>query len=219
MFYRFLLLILPLLLAGCGSVRSYEDGPTAALYQNQEEPTQAKLIQERKVLYAASLRVVVKEPDTAVAKTVRLATAYNGFMTSTSNTTALIRVPADRFESAMEEIATYGKLKDKSITGEDVTEAYLDLGIRLENAEKSRSRYLELLARAETVEAALAVERELERLNEVIDRYKGQRQRMDQLERFSTIRVTFQQKAKLGPLGFIFKGLYSGVRWLFVRNP
>lgn len=172
----------------------------------------------RKVLYSANLTVVVAEPDSAVARTVRLANAYEGFMTSTSNTSALIRVPFARFEEAMDEIATYGRLKEKNISGRDVTDEYLDLGIRLDNAEKSRNRYLELLARAETVEAALAVERELERLNEIIDRYKGQTNQMDQLEEFSTLRVYFQQKAKLGPLGIIFKGLYSGVKWLFVRK-
>lgn len=179
---------------------------------------QPEVPEARKVLYSANLTVVVAQPDSAVARTVRLANAYEGFMTSTSNTSALIRVPSARFAEAMDEIATYGKLKEKNINGRDVTDEYLDLGIRLENAEKSRNRYLELLARAETVEAALAVERELERLNEIIDRYKGQINRIDQLEAYSTIQVYFQQKAKLGPLGAVFKGLYSGVKWLFVRK-
>ncbi len=220
MLFRFFCFSLPLILliSGCATRSAYEAGATANAYRNQEDVEQDKVVQERKVLKAASLSVVVAQPDSAVAKTVRLASAYGGFMTSTANNLAVIRVPANRFNEAMDEIAEYGKLKDKRITGEDVTDSYLDLGIRLENAEKSRKRYLELLARAETVEAALAVERELERLNEIIDRYKGQRNRMDKLEQFATIRVNFQQKAKLGPLGFLFKGLYSGVKWLFVRK-
>lgn len=207
-----------LLFISCGTSRSYDSGPSAGVWQNEMAHAQPEASDARKVLYSANLTVVVAEPDSAVARTVRLANAYEGFMTSTSNTSALIRVPFARFEEAMDEIATYGRLKEKNISGRDVTDEYLDLGIRLDNAEKSRNRYLELLARAETVEAALAVERELERLNEIIDRYKGQTNQMDQLEEFSTLRVYFQQKAKLGPLGIIFKGLYSGVKWLFVRK-
>lgn len=220
---RYLIFLLLPLLTACTSSRNYaklsEAGPT---YRNQIEadagaPDYAEA--ERKVLYTASLSVVVAEPDSAVARTVQLAKDFGGFMSNTSSNSTRIRVPADRFEEALETIAAYGKLRSKYVSGQDVTDEFLDLGIRLDNAEKSRQRYLELLAKAETVEAALAVERELERLNEIIDRYKGQRQRMDQLERFSTIDVNFEQKAKLGPLGYVFKGLYSGVRWLFVRKP
>jgi len=212
-----ILLVLPLLTA-CTSSRNYAkvEATDQAVSAGTEWRSEAPA--ERKVLYAANLTVVVAEPDTAVAKTVRLAESLGGFMSNSSSSSARIRVPAERFDEAMTTISNYGKLRSKYVSGQDVTDEYLDLGIRLENAEKSRARYLELLARAETVEAALAVERELERLNEVIDRYKGQRQRMDQLERFSTIDVAFQQKARLGPLGYVFKGLYSGVRWLFVRK-
>lgn len=221
----FLLLLLPLLTA-CTSSRNYAkiSGGEPAVYANAGADAEwnnqsADYVEAgRKILYAANLTVVVAEPDSAVARTVALALAYGGFMSNTSSTTARIRVPTARFEEAMAAISAYGKLRSKYVSGQDVTDQYLDLGIRLDNAEKSRARYLELLARAETVEAALAVERELERLNEVIDRYKGQRQRMDQLERFSTIDVTFAEKAKLGPLGYVFKGLYSGVKWLFVRK-
>lgn len=173
---------------------------------------------DRKILYSANLTVTVTEPDSAVAKTVQLAEAYEGFMTSTSSTEAYIRVPAARFEEALTEIASYGKLMDKYVAGQDVTEDYLDLGIRLENAEKSRARYLELLAKAENVQAALAVEKELERLNETIDRHKGRMNLLDQQEKYASIRVAFRQKAKLGPLGFVVNGLYQGVRWLFVRK-
>lgn len=216
--YLIILLVLPLL-AACTSSRYASPERSGDVAQVQAEFGEDIVhTPDRKVLYAANLTVVVAEPDSAVARTVALAKNYGGFMSSTSSASARIRVPADRFEAAMVEIETFGKLRAKYVSGDDVTDQYLDLGIRLDNAEKSRARYLELLARAETVEAALAVERELERLNEVIDRYKGQRQRMDQLERFSTIDVTFPQKAKLGPLGVVFKGLYSGVRWLFVRK-
>lgn len=219
---RYLLLLLFPLLTACTSSRNYaktSDGEQA-VYAEADWKNQSSdyTVADRKILYAASLTVVVAEPDSAVARTVALAKSYGGFMSNTSSTTARIRIPAERFEEAMATISAYGKLRSKYVSGQDVTDQYLDLGIRLDNAEKSRARYLELLARAETVEAALAVERELERLNEVIDRYKGQRQRMDQLERFSTIDVTFAEKAKLGPLGYVFKGLYSGVKWLFVRK-
>lgn len=99
-----------------------------------------------------------------------------------------------------------------------MTEDYLDFKIRLENAEKSRERYLELLSQAENVEAALKVEKELERLNASIDILKGKMNRIDHLSEFSTITVNLKEKKKPGPLGYIGIGLYRSVMWLFVRN-
>ena len=202
------------LLVGCSASRAYE---TPATYTTEVDGSSAPAA-DRKVLYSADLRVVVPEPDSAVVRAVALARSYGGFMSTTTSTSATVRVPADRFEEALAAIGNFGKVRSRNVYGRDVTDEYYDLGIRLDNARKARDSYLELLASAETVEATLAVERELERLNEVIDRFSGQRQRLEELERFATITASFTPKPKLGPLGAVFKGGYEGVRWLFVRK-
>lgn len=35
---------------------------------------------------------------------------------------------------------------------------------------------------------------------------------------FAEIRVSYEQKKKLGPLGFVTVGIYQGIKWLFVRG-
>jgi hypothetical protein len=99
-----------------------------------------------------------------------------------------------------------------------VTDQYADFSIRLENAEKARMRYLELLEKAENVQSALLVEKELERLNETIELLKGQMNRIDHLAAYSTITVYLTEKKKPGVLGYIGIGLYKSVKGLFVRN-
>ena len=172
----------------------------------------------RKIVYDAYLDLVVREPDTAVARIVALAEEFGGFVNQTSNRRAVIRVPAARRAEAIERIAALGKLRDKRLTGEDVTDAYLDYGIRLDNAEKTRARYLELLAKAQNVEETLLVEKELSRLTETIDLLKGRMQELNKREAYTLLTVSLNQKAKLGPLGYVFKGLYGAVKWMFVRG-
>ena len=109
-------------------------------------------------------------------------------------------------------------MQNKNIVGQDVTEEYTDYKIRLENAEKARKRYLELLAKAEDVEATLKVEKELERLNETIDLLKGKMKRINHLSEYSTITVNLKEKKKPGLLGYIGIAIYHSVKWLFVRN-
>jgi hypothetical protein len=101
---------------------------------------------------------------------------------------------------------------------EDVTEKYMDMGIRLDNAKKARVRYLELLARAENVEAALKVEKELERLNGEIDVIEGKLKFWDHRFEYSIIQISYTEKKKLGILGWVGLGLYQTVKWLFIRG-
>jgi hypothetical protein len=173
---------------------------------------------DRKLIYSANLDLTVAEPDSALNHIISFAGDLDGYVNRTGSYGATIRVPANRLDEAISRISALGKVTRKNIVGEDVTEAYFDMGIRLDNAEKARQRYLELLAKAENVEETLLVERELERLTETIDLLKGKMNRLDQLEAYSSISVNLDRKAKLGPLGYIAKGAYSVVRWLFVRN-
>jgi hypothetical protein len=224
-------LILPLLLciqllSGCTASRNatlndaYADSDYAVDYNApaQARPSTPLAQEDRKRIFSANIGLTVVEPDSAANQITTLAQQAEGFMTRSSTNGVTIRVPADQLEVIITKIQTLGKTRYKQLTGEDVTDAYRDYGIRLDNAEKSRQRYLELLAKAANVEETLLVERELERLNETIDLLKGRMNRLDQLEAYATISVDLQQKAKLGPLGFVVKGLYSGVKWLFVRK-
>ncbi|MFK8163367.1 MAG: DUF4349 domain-containing protein [Lewinella sp.] len=214
------------LLSGCTASRNatlpdaYADDAYAVDYDSpaQARPTTYPLKVDRKRIYSANIGLTVAEPDSTSSQITNLAQELKGFMTRSSTNGVTIRVPADQLEVAITRIQALGKTRYKQLTGEDVTEAYRDYGIRLDNAEKSRQRYLELLAKAVNVEETLLVERELERLNETIDLLKGKMNRLDQLEAYATITVDLQRKAKLGPLGVVFKGLYSGVKWLFVRK-
>lgn len=173
---------------------------------------------DRKLIYSANLDITVAEPDSALNRIINFAKEFDGYVNRTGSYGATIRVPAKQLDEAINRISALGKVTQKNIVGEDVTEAYFDMGIRLDNAEKARKRYLELLAKAQNVAETLLVERELERLTETIDLLKGKMNRLDQLEAYSSISVKLDRKAKLGPLGHVFKGAFSAVRWLFVRN-
>ncbi len=188
------------------------------IFPDTDRRSEQQAEEQRKLIYSADLGITVAEPDSALANIVALAQNFDGYVNRTGNNSAYIRVPAGRLNEAITQISTLGKVTYKNITGEDVTEAYFDMGIRLDNAEKARQRYLELLAKAENVAETLLVERELERLNETIDLLKGKMNRLDKLEAYSSISINLERKTKLGPLGYVVKGAYSVVKWLFVRN-
>lgn len=139
-------------------------------------------------------------------------------MVSSDIDNVTVRIPAEKLNAFMDEVATMGEVESRNVYSQDVTEAYADMDIRLENAKKSRKRYLELLNKADKVSDILEIERELERLNTQIEQLKGQLNSYDKQIQYSSVSVRFFTKAKPGPLGYIFVGLYKGIKFLFVRN-
>jgi hypothetical protein len=170
------------------------------------------------LVYNATMWIQVKQVDTVMNQLTRLAAAENGYVVSKNNYSMVLRIETTHLESAMTQIAQFGKVESKSISTTDVSADYEDTRIRLDNAEKARNRYLELLAKAENVEAALKVEKELERLNTEIDMLRGRVGKLEHDVRYSTITVHYSEKTKLGVLGYVFVGLWKGVSWLFVRG-
>jgi hypothetical protein len=172
----------------------------------------------RVVLYNASLTLLLKQPDSLNKKLPLLTKKYDGYVMTVGDRQSTIRVPAGQLNNVLRELSAMGKVTARSLSGEDVTDDYTDYTIRLENAEKARQRYLQLLEKAENVEAAVKVEKELERLNGEIDLLKGKLARLDHLVAFSTVTIYLEKKHKIGLLGYPFVGLYKGIKWLFVRD-
>ncbi len=173
---------------------------------------------ERKIIKNANFSLEVKAVDTVSKSIERLAEKYHGYVQESESYRVVIRVKDESFDQVISEIEELGKVKYKNVFGEDVSNRYYDAQIRLENALQSRTRYLELLKEAENVQAALLVEKELERLNGTIELLKAQINSIDHLSTFATISVDLEEKKKLGVLGYVFKGVWVGVKWLFVRN-
>ncbi len=172
----------------------------------------------KRIIYNASLHLKVESPDSANKRLESLANTSKGYVQKLGTYTSIIRVNFQGLNSVIDSIATLGKITNKVISADNVTDEYLDYEIRMDNALKARSRYLELLAKAEDVKAALLVEKELERLNGEIELVKGQLKRIDHLDKYATITIHFQKKLKPGILGYVGIGLYKSIRWLFVRG-
>ncbi|MFH0866924.1 MAG: DUF4349 domain-containing protein [Bacteroidota bacterium] len=225
--YPVALVFLCAIMFSCGnSKRSYRStGYNNASYlgitgttsdKTSETETQSLIPPGRMMVYNANVTVVVKKPDTANVRIIKIAKKYNGYVLNTGSTYTTIRVKADSLYCALAEITALGTVKNKNVYAEDITEEYTNLTIRFENALKARTRYLELLEEAANVEETLAVEKELERLNTDIDLLEGKINKLDHLEEYSTITVYIQKKVKPGPVGFVLKYLYKGVKYLFV---
>jgi hypothetical protein len=152
--------------------------------------------------------------------------------------TLQVRVPAEKFDQSMSGLETLGRVLNKQVTTEDVTEEYVDTESRTRNLKKTEERLIDHLNRAAQLEDILRVENELTRVREQIERMEGRLRFLKNRVSFSTIGVTIQETAKAEPfvpaqsfstakefseamrslIGFL-QGLWSRVIWIIVWLP
>lgn len=149
---------------------------------------------QRIVLYSATLLVYVLEIPVAIERTKAIIDEANGWIQASTSNSISMRVPAERFDAVLLELKEIGEVGQENVIGQDVTEEYFDLEIRLQNAIEMRDRYVELLAKATTVEETLKIEAELGRVTGEIERFKGRLKYLTENARYSTITISFGER-------------------------
>ena len=153
---------------------------------------------ERLVIRDASLVLQVVDVSAADQQIRTAVSAANGYVlsSSTNGTDAdaviylTLKIPSDQLDAT---ITLVEKLSDKilsrSMSGSDVTEEYIDMSGRLVAQEAARDRLLELLKKAETVEAAVAVNSALTDVQSQIEQLSGRMRYLRQGSQFSSLSV------------------------------
>lgn len=104
--------------------------------------------------------------------------------------TVTVRVPNDSFSKVMDELKKMGKVTAISEQAQDVTEEYVDLESRINNLRTQEAVYLRLMAKAQTIDESIAVQRELSVIQEQIEQLLGRKNYLDNHVQFSTVQVT-----------------------------
>ncbi|MBI4881072.1 MAG: DUF4349 domain-containing protein [Planctomycetes bacterium] len=169
----------------------------AAAPQAAPAPSAAPLAApaERLMIYSARFEVLVANVEDGVRRFLGWVEEDGGYLEARNNGQVTCRVPADRFTALLNRIQDLGAILSESLEAEDVTLQSLDLTIRIENAERSRQRLLDLLARADDIEATLKIEQELRRLTEELERMKAELKLLESRVAYSTVTVAFRSNA------------------------
>jgi hypothetical protein len=103
--------------------------------------------------------------------------------------TLVLRVPAERFESALAALDDLGEVLGRSVSGEDVGEEFVDLEARLRNFEAQEAVLLRLMDRAETVSDTIKVQRELTGIQLEVERIRGRLRFLEDQTSLGTVTV------------------------------
>ena len=191
--------------------RTQEQNPTTAqvsLKQANQSQSVAEAI-DRKIIRDADLTLEVGAPAEAQRKITSIAETLGGFVVTSESklrqvgdakqeleVNLVVRVPATQFGAALDQIRSTGsRVIEEKITGQDVTEDFIDLEARAKTQKALELQFLEIMKQAHKVEDALEVQRQIAEVRTEIEKLEGRKRFLENRASLSTITVNLQSPA------------------------
>jgi Domain of unknown function (DUF4349) len=192
----------------------------------QDDATLATLAESRPDRYLiknATLSLEVQDARQASTALVAAVQTAGGYVADTHeavdalgqrSVTVQARVPFGRFDRSMQQIEALGKVLERQVSAEDVTEEFVDSQAKLRNLKRTESRLLEHLGRTGKLADTLLVEKELNRVRGEIEQLEGRLRFLQHRVTFSTLTVAFSEspsaRAVVPPHGYSSAETASG---------
>ena len=166
----------------------------------------------QKIVYTGNLSIQTLEYDKSAAsirKKIREAGGFSEsesesdrdynwyrYSTGSSSTRSLsitARIPSEKFESFMDSLSGDGKIMNRSMNAENISQVYANKETYKKALEKEQERLLAMMDKAETIEDMIAVESRLSDVERQLNAYKTDLSAMDKDVQYSTIYIDLQE--------------------------
>ncbi|TKJ31320.1 MAG: hypothetical protein CEE40_02080 [Chloroflexi bacterium B3_Chlor] len=160
------------------------------------------LVSDRMIVRTASLSLVVEDTEESLEVIENLASELRGYISDLRTwrvndqlaASVTLRIPAESFDEARERIKDLAtELENENVSGQDVTEEYVDLEARLHNLEVAEEELLELLASAQEThrdaDSILAIYREITNVRQQIEQIRGRMQYLENVSSLATLTI------------------------------
>lgn len=175
--------------------------------ESAESNSIQSVVNERKLIRTANLRVQVKSLNGLDVSLTDVVNKFGGYISNSSSSeydnSYTVRIPQEKFDEFLSLIGDFGKVLSKNINARDVTEEYYDTQARLETKKILREKYEEYLKKAKDVKELLEVEKQLNDVQYEIDSAEGRLKYLDNKVNYSTISISFELPPNVSSSGFV----------------
>lgn len=162
----------------------------------------------RKIIRDANIALEVAAPSQVQHEINALAESIGGFVVTSEakrregadqarqelEITLVIRVPSAQFLPTIEKIRSFGtRVLNEKVTGQDVTEEFIDLEARIKTQKALEAQFLEIMKQAGKVSDALEVQRQIAEVRTEIERLEGRKRFLESRSSLSTITISLQE--------------------------
>lgn len=185
------------------SIGATENSSKDQSVENDSEEAERKATTERMVIHQVQLQVLVQDLDQAQASIEKKVAQYAGYIVESnmyreSETEKagqlVIRIPDKDFQTFLRETEEEViEVLERTISGEDVTEQYVDLEARLQSKRVVEKRLLSFLEDAKKTEDLLQISNDLANIQEEIETITGKMKFLKNQTDYSTITIYMQE--------------------------
>ena len=156
---------------------------------------------DRKIVKTAELGVTSEDVRDEAAAAQQVASHFGGTIKSSqtyrsdnvASADLILFVPSEHFEDALDDLRDLGEdVTTDTVSGQDVTEEYVDLQSRERNLLAAEQSVLDLYNRADDVQDALSIQRELTAVRGQIEQVQGRMQYLKQSADMYQISLSIQ---------------------------
>lgn len=167
-----------------------------------EKPAEATTADARMVIRTATLSLIVDNAAEHLKRAVATVEAGGGYVAESRQwqdkgqlrATATLRVPAEKLTATLDEIRKGAtRVSSETVTGQDVSEEFADLGAQLVNLRATEAELRQLMItvreRTQTASQILEIHAQVSKVRGDIDRLQGRMDYLKKMTAMSTIHL------------------------------
>lgn len=181
--------------------------------ESEELGVESTIASNRKLIKNVNLNVETEDFDTLIPKVegkvqelggyIESLNIYNGstrYGSESRNAYMTIRVPKDKLNSFVSDVAEISNIINREENTQDVTLQYVDMESHKKALQIEQTRLMELLEQAENIEDIIVIEERLSQVRYELESMEAQLRTYDNLIDYSTIQLSINEVERLTPI-------------------
>lgn len=157
---------------------------------------EAEATPARMIHHDGFIHLRVPRPDALLDEATRLVEESGGHVERLEGETIVFRVLVADFQAVFKQLRALGDVLEQSVTTEDITEAFMDVDLRLNIARATHQRLVALLAKAPGEKEKIRILKEIQRIRIEMETLSAQRERLLSLATFSRITLRIEARRR-----------------------
>lgn len=163
-----------------------------------KEAAKTENIQEKKIIMNGTVYIVEEDLVKLSNSLHKKAEEVGGYIENESvgeeKLIAKVRIPSNKFDDFMSYTEKGFTVKNKNISSENITDAYVDNEARLKNLRAQEEQVLTILKKANTVEEVLKVQAELYKIRGEAEALEAKKKSWDKQVDYASITISADRK-------------------------
>ena len=177
--------------------------------------------QDKKLIKTGNVDIEVQSLSQTILAVEQMVGQFGGYISNTnetqSNVYLTVQIPSENFDSVINLVGDFGKIRRKNIYTSDVTDQYYDLETRLLTKRELLKKLQGYLKNASNMDEILKIETKISDVTSELEVMQGQMNRLSKQISFSTITINAKLPPNHTEEGFVFPDAKEGFRD-FVSN-